>query len=81
VVEKVPVAIGVSRASDDPEGLALGGGEDYELVFTAPDADRVEAVFVEMGLGVPLVIGRCTGDRAERGLGDGPLPVLGWEHR
>jgi len=81
VVEKVPVAIGVSRASDDPEGLALGGGEDFELVFTAPDAERVETVFVELGLGVPLLIGRCTADPGERRLGHGPLPVLGWEHR
>jgi thiamine-monophosphate kinase len=81
LLEKVPVAIGVSRASDDPEGLALGGGEDYELVFTAPDAERVETVFVEMGLGLPLVIGRCTGDPSERRLRHGELPVMGWEHR
>jgi len=80
VVEKVPVAIGVSRVSDDPERLALGGGEDYELVFTAPDPKRVATVFVELGLGVPLRIGRCTDDPHERRLGDGELPVLGWEH-
>jgi len=81
VVERVPVAIGVSRVSDDPERLALGGGEDYELVFTAPDPERVETVFVELGLGVPLRIGRCTDDPGERRLGEGDLPLLGWEHR
>lgn len=81
VVERVPVAIGVSRVSDEPERLALGGGEDYELVFTAPDPERVETVFVELGLGVPLRIGRCTDDAGERRLGEGDLPVLGWEHR
>ena len=80
VVDRVPVAIGVSRVSDDPEALALGGGEDYELVFTAPDYGRVETVFKEMGLGVPLRIGSCTAEVAERRLGDGELPRMGWEH-
>ncbi|MDP8937461.1 MAG: AIR synthase-related protein, partial [Actinomycetota bacterium] len=80
VVDRVPVAIGVSRVSDDPESMALGGGEDYELVFTASDPRRVETVFAEMGLGVPLWIGRCTDDPAERRLRDAELPVLGWEH-
>jgi thiamine-monophosphate kinase len=81
VLDRVPVAIGVSRVSDDPEALALGGGEDYELVFAAPDPARVEATFAELGLGVPLRIGRCTDDPAERRLRDGDLPVSGWEHR
>jgi thiamine-monophosphate kinase len=81
VLDRVPVAIGVSRVSDDPESLALGGGEDYELLFAAPDPDRVEALFAERGLGIPLRIGRCTDDPAERRLRDADLPVLGWEHR
>jgi thiamine-monophosphate kinase len=81
VLDRVPVAIGVSRVSDDPEALALGGGEDYELLFTAPDPDGIEAAFAERGLGTPLRIGRCTAERSERRLRDGDLPVLGWEHR
>jgi thiamine-monophosphate kinase len=81
VLDRVPVAIGLNRVSDDPEALALGGGEDYELLFAAPDPDRIEAVFAERGLGKPLRIGRCTDDPAERRLRDGDLPVLGWEHR
>jgi thiamine-monophosphate kinase len=80
VVEHVPVAIGVSRVSDDPEALALGGGEDYELVFTAPDRARVDAAFAEAGLAVPLPIGRCTADPTERRLRDGDLPDLGYLH-
>jgi thiamine-monophosphate kinase len=80
-LDRVPVAIGVSRVSDDPESLALGGGEDYELLFAAPDPELVEATFAERGLGVPLRIGRCSDDPAERSLRDGDLPVLGWEHR
>ena len=81
VVDHVPVAIGVSRATDRPEDLALGGGEDYELLFAAPDAARIEAAFAEAGLGVPLRIGTCTTDPTERRLRDGELPAVGWEHR
>jgi len=81
VLDRVPVAIGVSRVSDDPEAMALGGGEDYELLFAAPDPERVESTFAERGLGTPLRIGRCTSEGAERRLRDGDLPVLGWVHR
>jgi thiamine-monophosphate kinase len=81
VVDHVPMAIGLGRFSDDPEALALGGGEDYELVFSAPDPSHVDAVFSELGLGKPIRIGSCTADPAERRLRDGELPVLGWEHR
>jgi thiamine monophosphate kinase len=80
VIEKVPVAVGVARVADNAEALALGGGEDYELLFAAPDPEAVEAEFAASGLVVPLRIGRCTADPTERRLGDGPLPRLGWEH-
>jgi thiamine-monophosphate kinase len=81
VLDHVPVAIGLSRVSDDPESLALGGGEDYELVFAAPDPSRVGALFAELGLGKPIPIGHCTGDPGERRLRGGDLPAVGWEHR
>jgi thiamine-monophosphate kinase len=80
VLDRVPVAIGVNRVSDDPESLALGGGEDYELLFAASDPDLVLATFAERGLGKPLAIGRCTADAGELRLRDGDLPALGWEH-
>jgi thiamine-monophosphate kinase len=80
VLDHVPVAIGVSRVSDEPEALALGGGEDYELLFAAPDPDTVRSAFADAGLGLPLVVGRCTADPSERRLRDRDLPVLGWEH-
>ena len=80
VVDRVPVAVGVARVADDPEALALGGGEDYELLFAAADPDRVEEGFRAAGLTAPLRIGRCTGERSERQLRDDPLPRLGWEH-
>ena len=81
VVDHVPTAIGLGRFTDDPEALALGGGEDYELVFSAPDPSQVETVFSELGLGKPIRIGSCTADPAERRLGARELPTLGWEHR
>lgn len=80
VVEHVPVAVGVARAVDDPEALALGGGEDYELLFAAPDPDRVVAGFAAAGLPAPIAVGRCTGNAGELMLGDRPLPLTGWEH-
>lgn len=71
----VPVAEGASSEQ------ALGGGEDYELVFTAPDVERVAETFVEAGLAVPERIGVCVGDPAVRLLAGAPLPAVGWEHR
>lgn len=66
---RVPVAAGAT------EEQALGGGEDYELVFTAPDAERVAEAFAEAGLTVPERIGVCVADTAVR------PPPLGWQHR
>jgi thiamine-monophosphate kinase len=65
---RVPVAEGAT------EDQALGGGEDYELVFTAPDPDRVAEAFAEAGLVVPERIGVCVADPAVR------PPRRGWEH-
>lgn len=80
VIEHVPVAVGVARYGDDAEAAALGGGEDYELLFAAPDPEAAEAAFVAAGLVAPLRVGRVTSDPRDRRLGDKPLPVLGWEH-
>ena len=74
VVDHVPVAEGASPAE------ALGGGEDYELVFTAPERSPVQAAFTEAGLRLPIRIGRCTADAGTLQLGDQPLPRMGWEH-
>jgi len=81
VIDHVPVAPGVEKAGPDPEALALGGGEDYELVFSAPGpVEAVEDGFAAAGLPPPVAIGRCTVDPAERVLRGGPLPMAGWEH-
>ncbi|MDQ1439082.1 MAG: thiamine-monophosphate kinase [Acidimicrobiaceae bacterium] len=74
-LDHVPVAEGASLAQ------ALGGGEDYELAFTATNAGHICASFAEAGLRQPIAIGRCTADPAERTLGDGELPSAGWQHQ
>jgi thiamine-monophosphate kinase len=73
-LDRVPVAPGATVEE------ALGGGEDYELAFAAPDADRVTAAFATAGLRPPIAIGVCTSDRAERQWGDTTLPQTGWQH-
>jgi thiamine-monophosphate kinase len=75
VVHQVPVASGATYDE------ALGGGEDYELLFTAPDRAAIEDAFRDAGLRAPIAIGRCTADASERRLIDRPLPKAGWEHR
>ena len=80
------VGVDLSTVPVHPSGSvseeeALLGGEDYELLFAAPDADAVCDAFTTAGLRTPIVIGRCTADPAERRLRGGPLPVGGWEHR
>lgn len=75
VVDEVPVAPGSSLA------MALGGGEDYELIFSAPDRERIMELFAARGLHPPLCVGRCTADVGERRLGQEELPATGWEHR
>jgi thiamine-monophosphate kinase len=80
-MDDVPVAAGATM--DD----ALGGGEDYELLATVPDADVVEAARTELkgSFGVTLTdIGRMVegvgitaiqNDGMER-----PLEPTGWDH-
>lgn len=75
VLDKVPLFYGVRD-----EALALGGGEDYELLFCAPDAVAVSRAFSRAKLRAPLVIGRCVADPSVRLLRDEPLPRVGWEH-
>src|SRR3954453_15707157 len=65
-LDDIPVAPGATIEQ------ALAGGEDYELVFTAP-VNR---------LPVGFRIGVCTADPSERTLAGRPLPDGGgWEHR
>jgi thiamine-monophosphate kinase len=51
--DALPTAPGYSSVSEalglDPLGLALAGGEDYELLFTAPTSSDAEAVATKIG--------------------------------
>lgn len=71
-LDRVPVAEGAT------EEEALGGGEDYRLIFTAPDPDAVGAAFV--GLPQPVTLGSCVADRGIRWLRGRYLPASGWQH-
>lgn len=74
VIDHVPVREGASLDE------ALGGGEDYELVFALPAGRDPGARFRQAGLRSPSRIGSLLEDPAERRLGDGPLPEVGWVH-
>jgi thiamine-monophosphate kinase len=74
VLSTVPIARGASLEE------ALGGGEDYELVFAVPDPQEAGVAFAAAGLREPTVIGVCTEDPGRRLFEDRPLPRLGWEH-
>ena len=74
-LDTVPVADGASWEE------AVGGGEDYELVFTVPDPAGARAAFAAAGLGPPVHIGHCTPDQGQLLVGGDPLPAAGWEHQ
>jgi thiamine-monophosphate kinase len=70
----------------DPElfQCVLSGGDDYELLFTAPaDAERG---ITEMARAAGLCVTRIGTMREERGLklatasGEKPLQPFGWDH-
>ncbi|WP_083350365.1 thiamine-phosphate kinase [Terriglobus roseus] len=67
--------------SASPLGAALNGGEDYELLFTAPAASRMPKLIG----GVAITrIGQMTRDSKILLIHEGknkPLPAGGWEHR
>lgn len=71
-LDDVPVALGATLTE------ALGGGEDYRLVFTAPDAAAVDAAFG--GLPAPIRVGTAVADPALRRLRGATLVRSGWEH-
>jgi thiamine-monophosphate kinase len=72
-LESVPVAEGA--AMDE----ALHGGDDYVLLFCAPDTRKIDAAFA--GLPQPARIGRCTADTARMTLAGKRISPVGWEHQ
>jgi thiamine-monophosphate kinase len=72
-LDSVPVAAGA--VLDD----AMNGGDDYALLFCAPDPGRIDAAFE--GLPAPIRIGICTTDGATMTLAGRPFRPTGWEHQ
>jgi thiamine-monophosphate kinase len=73
-LDDVPVASG---ATPDE---ALGGGEDYELVFAHPEPERLLAAFASAGLRAPVRVGVVVADASVVTLGGRPLADVGWRH-
>jgi thiamine-monophosphate kinase len=71
----LPVAPGATRDE------ALGGGEDFELVWCMPATTDPRGAFAARGLRLPVRLGRCTADPACRTLQGQPLAPVGWQHR
>ncbi len=71
----VPIADGAT------EDEALGGGEDYELVITTGDPDRLTAIFYSRGLREPIEIGVIVRDVAERTWRGRHVEPTGWQHQ
>jgi thiamine-monophosphate kinase len=77
---RLPVPAGFraacGRAGLDPEALARGGGEDYELLFTlAPGAPSAQRLSRRLGVRV-TEIGRVV----RRPVSGPPPPLRGWRH-
>ncbi|HVT42540.1 MAG TPA: thiamine-phosphate kinase [Acidimicrobiales bacterium] len=75
-LDEVPVAAGATREE------ALGGGEDYELVFTCAEGDvaGMAAAFAAEGCAPPTPIGLIVPDPGVRTLAGRELGRLGWRH-
>jgi thiamine-monophosphate kinase len=71
----IPVADGATHDE------AIGGGEDYELVMTTADPERLRAIYFSRGLRAPIEIGRVVRDPSRRLLEGRDLAPIGWQHR
>jgi thiamine-monophosphate kinase len=86
-LDRVPVQDGVAAVAQavgiDPYDLALGGGEDYELLAVLPDSRVAEAARATSAAGVPLTpVGLTTAEGGVRiRAADGPRrPPAGFDH-
>lgn len=73
-LDYVPVANGATLDE------ALGGGEDYELLMSTADPDRLRAIFYSRGLRDPVAIGRVVRNPEVRTLNGRTLDATGWQH-
>jgi thiamine-monophosphate kinase len=74
VLTHLPIAEGCT------EYEAIGGGEDYELVMTTADPERLIDMFVRRELRAPISIGLVVKDATVRTLRNEPMPRSGWQH-
>jgi len=75
LLDELPVAPGASFDE------ALGGGEDYELIFSVPEPARAVVTFAERGLRAPTRVGVTTADPAAFLLNGARLNPAGFAHR
>lgn len=59
---------------------AMGGGDDYELLFSAPSAEAIRSAFSSAGLNEPCEIGVLVKDETRRGLRGEEFEVTGYTH-
>ena len=59
---------------------AMAGGDDYELLFAAPSAERVLAAFLSAGLSAPVRIGQLVEDETRRNLEGRSFSPRGFTH-
>lgn len=81
IADASQVGFALDAASVAPgatEAEALGGGEDYELVFCAAEDEAVARAFAS--LPAPIRIGTCVADRSVRTLHGEPVAPQGWQH-
>lgn len=86
-IERLPISDALRAAFDDERALAMavGGGDDYELCFTAPSAHALELTAVASACDITITrIGTITeGDELHWRDGNGravTFPAGGWDH-
>ena len=73
-LDHVPIAAGATNEE------AVSGGEDYELLMTSSNPDRLRLIFLDRGLRAPLPIGRVVKDPTMRTLRGQQLERRGFQH-
>ena len=86
LLDDVPRSKAVDAAADYRETERIAAGDDYELLFTAPSAEREAITAVARTAGTPVTrIGRMLSGSGIRILDSGGTPLAlvrtGWRHR
>jgi thiamine-monophosphate kinase len=74
-LDQVPIADGATLQE------AISGGEDYELLITTSDPEKLRSTFLQRGLREPISIGTIVSDPASRTLEGQDFEKLGWQHQ